>query len=136
MHVVAPRRVSTLQWLASDEDEARTEAEVRALEAEWTLSDEAEAEGEAGDVDPVQAVADALRTFPADEILLVGRGEGGIEASLRDFGCRSRESAARSRSADATGSASVHVGSPQAAAGRRRSSSSRASTSLCSSWPQ
>ncbi len=88
VHVVAPTRVSRLQWLATDEDEARAEADIRALEAEWTLLDEADVEGEAGDVDPVQAVEDALRGFPADEIVIVGgAGEnGGFEASLRKFG--------------------------------------------------
>jgi hypothetical protein len=88
VHVVAPARVSRLEWLATDEDEARAEADVRALEAEWTLSHEAAVEGEGGDVDPVQAVEDALREFAADEILVVaGPGEnGGLEASLRGFG--------------------------------------------------
>jgi hypothetical protein len=44
-------------------------------------------EGEAGHVDPVQAVEDALREFPADEILIVGgpSEDGGLEASLRRF---------------------------------------------------
>jgi len=72
VHVVAPTRVGVLDWLASDEDDARAAAEVRALEAEWALADDAEVEGEAGDVDPIVAVEDALRRFDADEILLVG----------------------------------------------------------------
>lgn len=61
---------------------------MRALESEWILSDEAEIEGEAGDVDPILAVEDALRSFDADEILLVGGAaeDGGLEASLRRFG--------------------------------------------------
>jgi hypothetical protein len=44
---------------------------------------QADVEGEAGDVDPVQPVEDALRTFPADEILTVGSAaeNGGLEAS-------------------------------------------------------
>jgi hypothetical protein len=88
VHIVAPTRVGKLQWLATDEDEARVQADVRAFEAEWTLADTAEVEGEAGDVDPVQAVEDALRTFPADEILLAGGAaeNGALEASLRRFG--------------------------------------------------
>jgi hypothetical protein len=61
---------------------------VRAFDVEWTLAGEAEVEAEAGDVDPVLAVEDALRGFPADEILLVGGAgeDGGLEASLRRFG--------------------------------------------------
>lgn len=88
VHVVTPARVSKLQWLATDEDAARAEADIRALEAEWMLSDDADVEGEGGDVDPVQAVEDALRAFPANEIVIVGgnREDRGLEASLRDFG--------------------------------------------------
>ena len=88
VRIVAPARLGPLEWLATDEDEARAEAAVRAFEAEWTLAGEAEVEAEAGDVDPVLAVEDALRGFPADEILLVGGAgeDGGLEASLRRFG--------------------------------------------------
>jgi hypothetical protein len=88
VRVVAPARAGLLEWLATDEDRARAEAEVRALESEWLLADEAEIEGDAGDVDPVLAVEDALRNFDADEILLVGGAaeNGGLEASLRRFG--------------------------------------------------
>ncbi len=88
VRVVAPTRVGPLEWLATDEDDARGEADIRALAAEWTLDDQAEVEGEAGDVDPVLAVEDALRSFPADEIVLVGGASenGSLEASLRRFG--------------------------------------------------
>jgi hypothetical protein len=88
VHVVAPTRVGPLEWLATDEDNARSEAEIRALEAEWTLADQADVEGEARDVDRVLAVDDALRSFPADEILIVGgvSENGVLEASLRRFG--------------------------------------------------
>ena len=71
--VVAPASgVSPLQWLASDEDEAREEAGEAACKA----SDAAESGGdvvetEVGDPDPVQAIEDALRTFPADELIIV-----------------------------------------------------------------
>ena len=88
MRVVAPAHVSVAQWLATDEDAARLEAETRVLETEWALGDEAQVEGEAGESDPVLAAEDALRTFPADEILLVGGGseDGGVERSLRELG--------------------------------------------------
>jgi hypothetical protein len=88
VHVLAPAHVSALQWLATDEDEARAEADIRALEGEWTLADTAEVEGEGGDVDSVQAVDDVLREFPADEIILVGDepGDAGLEATLGRFG--------------------------------------------------
>ncbi|HYZ79474.1 MAG TPA: hypothetical protein VE596_19095 [Gaiellaceae bacterium] len=88
VRVVAPTRVGTLEWVATDEDEARRQAERRALEAEWMLEDEAEVQAEAGDVDPVLAVEDALHGFEADEILLVGRpaDDGVLEAALRRTG--------------------------------------------------
>jgi len=73
--VVAPvSDVSPLQWLATDEDEARGEAEAVAREAAQAIEPEAErVETEVGDSDPVQAIEDALRTFPAEEIVLVTR---------------------------------------------------------------
>ena len=88
VHIVAPARVSAVEWLATDEDAARTDAEVRALQAEWALQGEAQVEGEAGDADAVLAAKDALRRFPADEILLVGGAseDGGTEASIRELG--------------------------------------------------
>jgi len=87
VHLVAPALVSPLDWLASAEDDAYRQAEVRALDAEWTLADQTEVEAEAGDVDPVQAVEDALRAFPADEILLAGEeADPDLEAALGRFG--------------------------------------------------
>lgn len=66
--------LSPLDWLATDEDEARREAAERAAEVEKAVEPEAEGvETEVGDADPVQAIEDALRTFPADELLLVTR---------------------------------------------------------------
>lgn len=87
VHVVAPALVGPLDWLAGAEDDAHRQAEVRVLDAEWTLADQVEVEGEAGDVDPVQAVEDALRAFPADEILLAGEAaDPDLEAALGRFG--------------------------------------------------
>ena len=66
--------LSPLAWLATDEDKARREAAERAAGMEEAVTPEAEAvEAEVGDSDPVQAIEDALRTFPADELLLVTR---------------------------------------------------------------
>jgi hypothetical protein len=43
-------------------------------------------EGEAGDVDPIQAVEDTLREFPADEILIAGgNADSDLEDALRRF---------------------------------------------------
>jgi hypothetical protein len=77
IRVVAPASdVSPLQWLASDEDEAREKATRIASEAVESVEPEAaRTEAEVGDTDPVQAIEDALRTFPADEVLVVTRSD-------------------------------------------------------------
>ena len=77
IRVVAPAAdVSPLQWLASDEDEAREKAAGVATEAAESVEPEAaRTEAVVGDTDPVQAIEDALRTFPADEVLVVTRPE-------------------------------------------------------------
>jgi hypothetical protein len=87
VRLVAPTSVGPLAWLATDEDAARRAADVRALAAEWSLAGSVEAHGEAGDVDPVLAVEDALHDYAADEILIAGgaRSNGVLEASLRRF---------------------------------------------------
>jgi len=87
IHVVAPAMVGAFDWLATAEDDAHRQAEARVLAAEWTLADAGEIDGEGGDVDPVQAVEDALRAFPADEILIAGSAaDVDVEAALRRFG--------------------------------------------------
>jgi hypothetical protein len=86
VHVVVPAHVGPLQWYATDEDEAHAEAEARVRNVERALADEADVHGEAGEADPVLAVEDALRSFSADEIVLVGGADAGLERSLRRFG--------------------------------------------------
>jgi hypothetical protein len=75
VRVVAPASdLSPLEWLATDEDEARGEAADIAHSAERAVEPEAgRVETEVGDSDPVQAIEDALRQFPADEVIVVTR---------------------------------------------------------------
>jgi nucleotide-binding universal stress UspA family protein len=75
VRVVAPASdLSPLEWLATDEDEARGEAADIARSAERAVEPEAgHVETEVGDSDPVQAIEDALRQFPADEVIVVTR---------------------------------------------------------------
>ncbi|HXL44770.1 MAG TPA: hypothetical protein VN960_12030 [Gaiellaceae bacterium] len=75
VRVVAPASdLSPLEWLATDEDEARGEAADIARSAERAVQSEAgRVETEVGDSDPVQAIEDALRQFPADEVIVVTR---------------------------------------------------------------
>jgi hypothetical protein len=71
--VVAPASsISRLDWLTNAEDDARAEAGALADKtAEATPTTDVEAQ--VGDSDPVKAIEDALREFPADEVLVVTR---------------------------------------------------------------
>lgn len=85
VHVVAPAAgVGALQWLTGAEDEARAEAEQLADRTADAV--DAEVETEVGEHDPVLAVEDALRVFPADEILVAGSADEKAEAALRRLG--------------------------------------------------
>ena len=80
--------LSPLDWLANDEDDARAEAESRAEGVGRAVAPGADGvEAEVGDTDPIQAIEDALRTFPADELVLVTRKEadaGWLEEGAAD----------------------------------------------------
>jgi hypothetical protein len=86
IHVIAPAaELSRLQWLASDEDEARAEAQKVARETSKAIGETGKVEeAEIGDPDPVQAIEDALRKFPADELIIVTRS--GEDASWLEQG--------------------------------------------------
>jgi hypothetical protein len=71
--VVVPALVSKTEALTGAVDDRRAEAEQTALELTRVLSRVAQnVRGEVGADDPVLAVEDALRTFGADEVLVVG----------------------------------------------------------------
>ena len=70
--VVAPALNSRLHRWLSDEDGARRKAAARV--SAWVdrlQQTGARVEGRVGDADPLQAIADALPTFAADEIVIV-----------------------------------------------------------------
>jgi hypothetical protein len=71
MLVVAPAAdISRLDWLTNAEDDARSEAATLSVKtAEATPTENVQVR--VGDSDPLQAIEDALRTFAADEILVV-----------------------------------------------------------------
>jgi nucleotide-binding universal stress UspA family protein len=88
--VVAPALNSKLRHWLSDDDAARRKAKrlAEAL-AELLKRNGVRAEGRAGDFDPLLAIADALPTFPADEIVIAGRpsrrnGLDQLMARIRD----------------------------------------------------
>lgn len=87
VRVVAPAVVGAIDWLANADEAARDRAVRRAREAERALDGLVEVTSEAGDVDPVQAVADALVNFPATGIALAGAAADlDLERELRGFG--------------------------------------------------
>jgi hypothetical protein len=71
IHVVAPAsNISRLDWLTNADAEARGGAQTLADDtAEAVPTDNVEAH--VGDSDPLQAIEDALRTFPADEVIII-----------------------------------------------------------------
>ena len=75
--VVAPALVTPLQRVTSDEDPGRVAAQER-LDASLSKlhSLGVDAHGEIGDVQPLQAIEDALRTFGPDEIIISTHPEG------------------------------------------------------------
>jgi nucleotide-binding universal stress UspA family protein len=92
VRLVCPALNSRVRTWMSDEDGAREAAQER-LEASLAQLSAAgvEATGEIGDGDPVQAIEDALRAFPADELIVSthppGRSnwvERGVVTSVRE----------------------------------------------------
>jgi hypothetical protein len=94
--VMTPVLISRLQWLASDTDRARYEADERlstVLGHIETLAPEAEIRGQIGDDTPFTAFSDAIREFLPDHILIALRGsdqsgwqERGLLDQVREFG--------------------------------------------------
>jgi len=71
IHVVAPAsNISRLNWLTNAEDDAREDAQILADDTAETVPTE-NVEALVGDSDPLQAIEDALRTFPADEVIII-----------------------------------------------------------------
>jgi hypothetical protein len=93
VRVVAPAaELSALQWLANEEDDARTQAERRAQQAAAAAEPEAaRVEASVGDPDPVQAIEDMLRDFPADELIVVTRREDRATFLEKDAGAEAYE---------------------------------------------
>jgi hypothetical protein len=95
-YVVSPALNSRLRTWTSDEDPARAAAQKR-LDAtlERLASIGVEARGEVGDVDPLVAVEDAVRSFRPNEIVVSTHPEGrsnwlerGVVGALRErFDC-------------------------------------------------
>jgi hypothetical protein len=76
--VAAASEISRLNWLTNAEDDAHGEAAERA-EATAEAMPTGAVKTRVGDSDPVKAIEDALRTFPADEIIIVTRSDDEAE---------------------------------------------------------
>ena len=78
IRIVAPAsNVSRLGWLTNDEDRQRLQAEYRAADIARAIPGDP-VEAGVGDTDPVQAIDDALKTFPADQIVVVTCGDENV----------------------------------------------------------
>src|SRR5216683_4882060 len=77
VYVVCPALNSPLRHWVSDEDAARAAAQAR-LDASLASmrAQGLQADGAIGDGDPIQAIADAIRTFQPDELILSTHPEG------------------------------------------------------------
>ncbi len=94
--VMTPVLIGRLQWLASDTDQARYEADERlsaVLGHVETLAPDAEIRGRVGDDTPLTAFSDAIREFLPDHILIALRSrdhsgwqERGLHDQVREFG--------------------------------------------------
>ena len=82
VRVVASPSLSPIAWLTNDEDAARDEAQVLANRAAEAIAPKADSTPRVGDADTGQAIEDALRSFPADEVLVVLAGEDGAGQEL------------------------------------------------------
>ena len=84
--VVAPALNSRLRYWVSDDDAARAVAELRLDQCLGRLAAAGiRAEGLVGDADPVQAIDDALRAFPADRLVIATQPEGRSNWLARDL---------------------------------------------------
>ena len=74
--VVAPALIGRLGYWTGDDRRSRRDAEERLeLSLESLRKSGLEVSGSVGDADPLQAIADALPTFAADEILIAAHLE-------------------------------------------------------------
>ena len=75
VHIVATASgLSRLDWLTNAEDDGRADAEQRAQDVADAIPAEPVDAG-VGDSDPVQAIEDQLRTFDAEEIVVLTRSD-------------------------------------------------------------
>ena len=90
--VVAPALNSRMRHLFSDDDRARHEAQERLTRSVERLNQAGiPAYGWVGDADPLEAIADALAVFEADELIISTHPESQSNWLARDVVRRARE---------------------------------------------
>lgn len=92
LRIVCPALNTKIKHWTNEEDEARAAAQQRLEGLLASLRHEGfEADGEIGDDDPVQAMEDALRLFPADEVMISTHPPGRSNWLEHDVVDRARE---------------------------------------------
>jgi hypothetical protein len=92
LRVICPALNTKVKHWASDEDGARANARDRLNQIIAALEQDGfAAHGDIGDGDPVQAIEDALRQFPADEVIVSTHPPGRSNWLERDVVERARE---------------------------------------------
>ena len=92
LFVVTPALNSKIRHWTNEEDQARVEAQLRLEGLLGKLRGEGfDADGDIGDADPVQAMEDALRLFPADEVIISTHPVGRSNWLERDVVNRAQE---------------------------------------------
>jgi hypothetical protein len=75
LRLIASPSITALEWLTNDEDDARSEAQELASLALDLMPWQTELEPEVGSSNTLEAIDDVLRTFAADQVLIVLAGE-------------------------------------------------------------
>jgi len=93
VRLIAPTLTSRIRSWASDIDAAASEADerMRAIVGSIDATGQHAVAGSVGDEDPLQAVADALATFPADALILAVHEPKAANRRERNLGERARE---------------------------------------------
>lgn len=92
LFVICPALNSRIRHWTSDSDQARAAAHARLQEMIDALDrDGFTARGDIGEADPIQAMEDALRVFPADEVIISTHPPGRSNWLERDVVRRARE---------------------------------------------
>ncbi len=92
VRVVCPALNTKIKYWVSDEDQARQQAQERLDAVIAQLArDGIPAQGDIGDSDPLQAIEDALRLFPANEVIVSTHPYGRSNWLEQDVVGRARE---------------------------------------------